>query len=140
MTGLRRASRMAAAAVALAVTVSGCAGARNALGTGSSVCFKALPAANAAVHAKSHLVGVRRVPASTMQRRFPQNAQLGAIPPGSHLCVFAFGGSFRGTDVDLVPPAASGGYAVVAVAGTRPKVVAAYVLARLPTRFRHTRA
>jgi hypothetical protein len=140
MSGVRRAGRIAAVAVALAVTASGCAGARNALGTGSSVCFKALPAAKAAVHAKSHLVGVRRVPASTVQRRFPQNAQLGAIPPGSHLCVFAFGGSFNGSEVDLAPPAASGSYAVVALAGSRPTVVAAYVLSRLPTRFRHTRA
>jgi hypothetical protein len=62
------------------------------------------------------------------------------MPAGTHLCVFAFKGPFTGGDVDLVPPDASGNYAVVALAGNRPTVVAAYVLNQLPTRFRHTRA
>jgi hypothetical protein len=122
------------------VAATGCAGARNALGTSASACFKALPGANAAVHNRGHLVGVRRVLVSTLHRRLPEDSQLAAMPPGAHLCVFAFKGPFKGGDVDLVPPDASGNYAVVALLGSRPAVVAAYLLNQLPTRFRHTRA
>jgi hypothetical protein len=127
-------------AVAVVVAAAGCAGARNALGTNASACFKALPGANAAVHNEGHLVGVRRVQASTMQKRFPEDPQLEAVPPGAHLCVFAFRGAFKGGSVDLAPESSSGPYAIVALSGSRPTVVSAHVVNQLPTRFRHTRA
>jgi hypothetical protein len=132
--------RAAAVAIAVVVAAAGCAGARNALGTNASACFKALPGANAAVHDKGHLVGVRRVEASTMQKRFPQDPQLDALPPGTHLCVFAFRGTFKGANVDLAPETSSGTYAIVALTGSRPTLVSAHVVDQLPTRFRHTRA
>ncbi len=140
MNGVRHAMRLAAAASAVVALTAGCAGARNALGTSASPCFKALPAAQTAVRGKSHLVGVRRVQASTLQKRLPQDQRFKALPPGEHVCVFAFSGNFTGSDVVSAPPTSSGHYAVVALTGNRPVVVAAQVLDRLPTRFRHTRA
>jgi hypothetical protein len=42
--------------------------------------------------------------------------------------------------VTSAPPGLTGTYALVALTGSRPRVVAAFVVSRLPTRFRHVRA
>jgi hypothetical protein len=129
--------RTVAAAMLLAVGLTGCAGARNMLNTGASVCFKALPGADEAVQRRGHLVGVRRVQAELLQQRFPKHGPLDTMAPGADLCVFAFSGSFTSSQVAMAPPGATGTYAVVALAGDRPTEVAAWVVDRLPTRFRH---
>jgi hypothetical protein len=132
--------RTLAATVILSIGLTGCAGARSALGTSASVCFKALPGASDAVHRQGHLVGVRRVDASLLQQRMPTGSALDTLAPKTELCVFAFSGKFTSSDVTSAPPGLSGSYALVALAGSRPKVVAAFVVSRLPTRFRHLRA
>jgi hypothetical protein len=142
MSSHGRTVRFAATAIAIAITIalSGCAGARNMLGTSASVCFKALPGAEEAVHRHGHLVGVRRVQASLLQARLPKHGPLDTVAPKTSLCVFAFKGSFASSGVDLAPPGLSGSYAVVALAGSRPVVVAAFIVDHLPTRFRHNGA
>ena len=132
--------RLATVAVILVIGLSGCAGARNMLKTGASVCFKALPGADEAVQRRGHLVGVRRVQAELLQQRLPKHGPLDTMAPDTELCVFAFSGTFTSSQVAMAPPGMSGSYAVVALAGNRPTEVAAWVVDRLPTRFRHLRA
>ena len=130
-------SRALAGALVLAIGLTGCAGARSALGTSASVCFKALPGASDAVQRKGHLVGVRRVDASLLKQRMPTGSALDTLAPKTELCVFAFSGKFTSSTVTSAPPGLTGSYALVALTGTRPRVVAAFVVNRLPTRFRH---
>ena len=136
----RRTIAIAATVLAVTMALAGCAGARNMLGTSASSCFEALPGANDAVHRQGHLVGVRRLPASLLQQRLPRSASLDALSPKSSLCVFAFRGPFVSNQVVSAPTGVSGNYAVVAFDGTKPMVVAAFVVDHLPTRFRHLRA
>jgi hypothetical protein len=135
----RRSIAAAAAAVTIAVALTGCAGAKSALGPSAGVCFKALPGANVAVHRKGHLVGVRLVDASLLQQRLPTDTALDALAPKTSLCVFAYSGAFTSSLVTGAPPGLTGTYAVVALTGSRPRVVAASVVNQLPTRFRHAR-
>jgi hypothetical protein len=118
------------------VVASACAGPRNTLGTAASACFRALPSAKDAVHRKGKLVGVRRVDTDSLQRRIPNDPTLATLPD-RQLCVFAFKGSFRPGDVPQATNRSQGPYAIVALTSQHPKVVAAFVLTRLPTRFRH---
>ncbi|MDP9074599.1 MAG: hypothetical protein M3N98_10580 [Actinomycetota bacterium] len=134
MTGIRR--QTAAAAAALAILAASCAGGRTTLGTGASVCFRALPPAKAAVHDKGRLVGVRRVSAATLKKRIPNDRTLATLPD-QQLCVVAFDGSFDAPQVTGAVGNAHGRYALVAVAIKRPDVVRAFVTNRLPTRFNH---
>jgi hypothetical protein len=127
-----------AALVALAVAFGACAGARNSLGTAASPCYRALPGAIEAVHHKGHLVGVRRVKTSTLQRRLPGDQQLAAVRD-RQLCVFAFSDDFHAGDVTGATNMDHGRYAIVALTIKSPKVVAAAIVDRLPTRFRHFR-
>ena len=129
--------RLVLGATALLLALAGCGGARNTLGTSASVCFKALPGAIDATHKQGRLVGVRRIKASVLQSRLPEDHQLASVPPGDELCVFAFKGDYHPGEVTGAPPAASGPYAVIALTIRRPKEVAAFVLQRLPTRFAH---
>lgn len=131
---------VATAALALGLGLAGCAGTRNMLGTSENVCFKALPGANEAVHRQGHLVSVRRVQAEVLQQRLPRPGPLDSVPPKTELCVVAFSGSFVSTQVDMAQPGAQGSYAVVALTGTRPTEVAAWVVKRLPARLRHDTA
>ena len=128
----------AAAVVAIALLVASCGGARNSLGTSASPCYRALPGAKEAVHGKGHLVGVRRVRTSTLQRRIPGDQQLAAVRE-RQLCVFAFHDDFHASDVPGATNQEHGQYAVVALTLRNPRVVAAFLLDRLPTRFRHFR-
>jgi hypothetical protein len=123
----------------LLVSITACGGARNTLGTPSSVCFKALPGAKDAVNQKGRLVGVRKIQAISLQRRLPQNPQLAAVPASESLCVFAFHGKFQASDVPQASAHPTGTYAVVALTVKNPSVVAAIILDQLPTRFRHNR-
>ena len=128
--------RVAAMAMAGLLVASACAGPRNTLGTAASVCFRALPGAKDAVHRKGTLVGVRRVDTDSLQRRIPHDPTLATLPDRP-LCVFAFKGAFQPGDVPLAKNRSQGRYAIVALTSQHPTVVAAFVLSRLPTRFRH---
>ena len=69
----------------------------------------------------------------------PAGSGLDGLAPKTSLCVFAFSGKFTSSEVTSAPPGLSGSYALVALAGSRPKVVAAFVVNHLPTRFSHLR-
>jgi hypothetical protein len=133
-----RSAAATGAALAIAVLVAGCGGPRNTLGTAASPCYRALPGAIEAVHHKGHLVGVRRVKTSTLQKRLPGDQQLAAVRD-RQLCVFAFSDDFRADDVTGATNQALGHYAVVALTLKNPRVVAAAIVDHLPTRFRHFR-
>jgi hypothetical protein len=128
----------AATLVALVLVVGACGGARNSLGTVASPCYRALPGAIEAVHHKGHLVGVRRVNTSTLQKRLPGDQQLAAVRD-KQLCVFAFHDDFHAGDVTGATNQAQGHFAVVALTLKSPRVVAAAIVDHLPTRFRHFR-
>jgi hypothetical protein len=124
--------------LALALLLAACGGPRNTLGTAASPCYRALPGAIEAVHHKGHLVGVRRVDTSTLQKRLPENQQLAAVRD-KQLCVFAFHDDFHAGDVTGATNQAQGPYAIVALTLKSPRVVAAAIVDHLPTRFRHFR-
>ena len=124
--------------LALALLLAACGGPRNTLGTAASPCYRALPGAIEAVHHKGHLVGVRRVDTSTLQKRLPEKQQLAAVRD-KQLCVFAFHDDFHAGDVTGATNQAQGPYAIVALTLKSPRVVAAAIVDHLPTRFRHFR-
>lgn len=132
--------RAGAAGVGLVLCVAalgGCASAHNALGTGSSPCFQALPSATKAVHNKGRLVGVRRVSLAELRR--PTTTSSSQPPDQSNraVCVVAFQGKFMPGDVDHVTAQRSGSYAVVVVGEHGGQPLHAIVTDRLPLRFRH---
>jgi hypothetical protein len=108
------------------------------LGTAASPCYRALPGAIEAVHHKGHLVGVRRINTSTLQKRLPKDQELAAVRD-RQLCAFAFHDDFHAGDVTGATNQARGRYALVALTLKNPRVVAAAIVDRLPTRFRHFR-
>lgn len=126
-----------AAAVAAALLGTACGAPRNSLGTAASPCFRALPGAQIAVSRKGKLIGVRRITATTLRRRFPNNPRVEGISD-KYVCVFAFKGDYRPGDVELAVEAQPGPYAVVAVTSKGNEVITAFVLQHLPTRFRHS--
>jgi hypothetical protein len=134
----RKACAAVLVAAALVVGAGACGGARNSLGTTATPCFRAVPGAKDAVHSKGRLVGVRRVSTSTLQRRIPSNQQLAAVRD-RQLCVFAFRADYHAGDVPAATNQDHGQYAVVALTIKNPRVVAAVLVDRLPTRFRHLR-
>jgi hypothetical protein len=126
---------MLAAMLALTVVAS-CGGARNSLGTPSSACFRALPAAQDAVQRKGKLVGVRKISTHNLQKRLPADTKLAAVK-SKDLCAFAFHGTYTPSDVPLATNKRSGSYAIVCVTVGSRQVVAAFILDRTPTRFTH---
>ena len=112
---------------------AGCAGQRNSLGTGSTGCFRSLPAAATAVHHEGRYLGVRQVKAMTVAKRHPEFARFG----NQTLCIVAYQGSFGPGSVEGANPARSGPYAVVVVDARTAKALAAFLVDRLPLRFTH---
>lgn len=125
--------RSALGVVLAALLASACASPRNALGAGSTACFRAIPVAIREVNHIGKLVGVREVNASKLARRRPEFARLGS----HNLCLFAFQGTYRPGDVPGAIPPPPGRFAVVAVNPSNDVMVGAFVLGRLPFRFRH---
>jgi len=119
------------AVLAAVMMLAGCTP-RNNLGTASSECIKAIPAATNDVHHKGKPEGVRVVMASRLASRLPRVAPLGT----QRVCLVAFSGDFQPGDVTSAAVQRAGHFAVVVV-DTKGKVLDAYVLDRLPLRFRH---
>ena len=124
--------RALAASAALIVLV-GCAAPRNAIGTRSSACFRALPTAKAAVHHHGRLVGVRKVSRPTLLRAVPQSDP----PDGRDFCVVGFSGPYRSQDVDRPSGPPSGHYAMVVVTTRGTAALRTYLADHLPLRLRH---
>lgn len=119
------------AVLATAAMLAGCTP-RNNLGTVSTECVKAIPAAANDVHHKGKPEGVRVVVASRLANRLPRFAPLG----NQHVCLVAFSDDFQPGDVTSASVQRAGHFAVVVV-DTKGKVLDAFVLDRLPLRFRH---
>lgn len=124
--------RLVAAALSL-VTAAACATPRNGLNTSSSACFRALPAAEAAVRRKGSLVGVRRVSRSDLAAKL---AAASAIDQG-RLCAIAFRASYQPGDVVEADPPGPGAFALVVLDGEGSRVLRSFVLDSLPIRFSH---
>jgi hypothetical protein len=105
---------------------------RNSLGTGSTACIKAIPVAADEVHHKGRPEGVRTVSAASLAKRIPEVAPLGK----QTVCLVAFSDDFRPGDVTHAKVQRAGRYALVVV-DSHQRVVVAFVLDRLPLRFRH---
>lgn len=119
-----------------------CTSARNTLGTNSSSCYLALPVAEDAVHDRGTFAGVRLVTARDLARNVHALGVLKARA-GGHLqdvCVVEFRGPFRLDQVKSplgqVPPGGVGRYAIVVVAHTSNRLLATFVRAKEPERFR----
>lgn len=140
MRGLRPSSlRMALGAMVLAATLTGCTSGHSVLGTTSSPCFKALPAATAAVHRRGTMLGVRSYPADVLIRiapRLARNPQLVALGRQT-VCVVAYRGDFQPGQVDKATTRHGGRYALVIVDANNDEVVTSAILRFLPLRFRH---
>lgn len=139
-----RGSRLVAGlALALAgLGLAGCASARDDLGTGSSGCYVALPAALGAVHHHGHLHGVLLTPVASLRQRAPvlyRAARTGA-PADHQVCLVAFTGSFSASAVTDPVGDPSGGVAVVELGYPDRRVVATMVTSRPPFEFVHSHA
>ena len=105
---------------------------RNSLGTSSTACIKAIPVAAAEVHHKGKPEGVRTVRAASLAKRIPEVSPLGK----ENVCLVAFNDNFQPGDVTHARVQRAGRYALVVV-DSHQNVVVAFVLDRLPLRFRH---
>ena len=145
----RRAPRRAAlATAALSVVMafgalSGCTSARDTLGTNSSPCFRALAIAKGAVHGRGTFQGVRLVPVSSLRPFHHVDATLRSrsSTPLHNVCVVSYRGTFRADQVRRpagpLPPSGTGHVALVVVSNPQNRLLATFVLAREPLRFRH---
>jgi hypothetical protein len=126
--------RRTVVAVVLAAAVASLASCtpRNSLGTGSTACVKAIPVAAADVHHKGRPEGVRTVRAASLANRIPEVAPLGR----QTVCLVAYSDDFQPGDVTHAKVQQAGRYALVVV-DSHQRVVVAFVLDRLPLRFRH---
>ena len=127
------ARRVAAGATVALVALAACAAPRNAIGTRSSACFRALPTAMTAVHHHGHLVGVRKVSRATLLHAVPQPNP----PDGRDFCVVGFSGPYRSQDVERPSGPAAGRYAMVAVTTRGTDALRTYLVDHLPLRLRH---
>lgn len=124
---------LGAAVIALALSLSGCSARGASLGTTSSPCFHALPAAAAAVGHEGRFLGVRLVAASRLTRRVPAARALGK----DKVCLIGYQGAYQPGQVELPLQEVSGSYAVVAVNPAGSKVLGTLLLRHLPLAFRH---
>ena len=121
-----------AAIVAILTVLSACASPRNALNTPDSACFRGVPAAGAAVGPKGRVIGVRAVRRETLVRRLPEAARI----PDRVVCAVAYRGDFVPGDVRDADPAGPGPYALVALDVRTQRVLATFVVDRLPVGFK----
>lgn len=125
--------------------LAGCTAARNTLGTSSSVCYQALPAAKQAVEGRGKFLGIRLVPRSLLaerrHRHLRQVLELRAGATVNQVCLAAYEGSFSQADVErplgAPPPGGVGRVAVVVVSSPGNRVLGTFVLDRRPIRFSH---
>jgi len=133
--GRRAAASAASAALALGIGASACGGGGVTLGRKPvSGCFRAIPAAVAAVHdRRAHLVGVHELRARAAGQLL--SVPLGSrVAPTREVCVIALAGPFTAGQVR--GDASAGRYALVIVTDDSLRVVGARVADQVPSRFR----
>jgi hypothetical protein len=137
---VRRAAVWLAAAAALCALVSGCASARNALGTANSGCYVALPEASAAVNGAGHLQGVRLVSVASL-RHTGRLYALATSEPRRHVsqvCLVAFTGPFRASEVHQPHGRSAGRLAIVVLEYPDNTLLGTIILRRVPLHFGHS--
>jgi hypothetical protein len=130
-----------AAIVASAIGLAACSSVRNELGTSSSNCYVALPAAAGAVDHEGHLYGVRLVTVASLRHRAPNlyRAASGAPPPKvSRVCLVAFSGHFRASTVHDPVGQRAGFLAVVELGYPGNRLLATWVAPHQALVFGHS--
>jgi len=130
-----------AVAVLGAVSLTGCTSVRNDLGTSSSVCYGALPAATIAVHGEGRLEGVRLVNVSSLRASAPHLYHAATSIPGPavrRVCLVAFTGHFTAPGVSLPVGHPRGRLAVVELEYPDNRLLATLLVAGLPVHFGHS--
>lgn len=120
------------------MALSACTAGHTALGTTDSLCFRSLPPAADAVHRKGTFVGVHRLDTKKLlaDARVRERQELSSLDDKT-VCAVAFHGNFSPGQVEHAYRERHGRYAVVLVTARDNKVVASFVLNRLPLEFRH---
>jgi hypothetical protein len=124
-----------ASLAAAALVLTGCGTPRPGLSNGSvSACYRAIPAARAAIHDKqASLLGVHRIPADRVRGQLSSEAQTTlSNDDDTSVCAVAFKGTFSPGQVALAPEQETGHYALVLVTSRHLQVLAAAVLDQLP--------
>jgi hypothetical protein len=126
---------------AAAVSMTACAATRNELGLNDGLCYVALPAANAAVHGRGSLIGLRlrkvsdlRVVHQLMPLPTPRGHRLNS---GTRLCLVAFRGAFAAREVHRARGREAGRVAVVVLTYPGNRVLGTVILDRPPLPFGH---
>ncbi len=118
---------------------AGCTSPRSNLGTSDSSCYLALPAATKAVGSHSRLLGAHLFTLTDLRRQAPTLvAQIG--PKGSpkqRVCVLAFSGHFRSTEVRKAHGRSVGPVAIVVLTSPSSSLLGTVILKRVPLRFSH---
>jgi hypothetical protein len=125
----------AAAIATLSVGAGACSAARPGISNGSvTVCYRAIPAARAAVHASAaQLVGVHRLSAEEVRSRLRQETGYQLLGDNdTSVCAVSFQGKFTSGEVEMSPPGRVGRYAVVLVSSDHLRVLGGIVVDRLP--------
>jgi hypothetical protein len=139
----RRLAGVAIALVVGAAALGGCASARNELGTAESHCYIALPAAESAVHHRGVLHGVRLLTVTSLTSLKPRASLLYRAakdapgPKVTQVCLFAFGGDFKASDVEDPIGRNAGHLAVVELSYPGKRLLATLVARRVPLGFGH---
>lgn len=141
--GSGRFAATVAAGVVSAAALAGCVSPRNALGTTSNPCFRAVPVASTAVHHRGKLAGIRLVGTKELGR-YPHILDLLTSRVGNRfrqVCVISFHGAFR---LDAVqrpagrgPTSGVGPVAIVVVSSPQNRLIATFVTEREPLPLRH---
>lgn len=123
-----------------AATLAGCSAARNSLGTEDAGCYITLPRAVQAVHGAGHLAGVRLEAVASLRRRAPKLyavANERGVRP-QRVCLVAFHGRFKATQVERASGAPVGRLAVVVLEYPDSRLLGTVLFFRAPVHFGHT--
>jgi len=131
------------ATAVLALALGGCTPPRNALGTSSSQCFRALAVAPAAVHHRGRFAGVRYLSAASLAKAVEASAGRGYGLPRAieantaAVCVVRYRGSFEasGLTEEWPPGRKQGTVAAVVLVAKSDKLLATVLIDRQSVRF-----
>jgi hypothetical protein len=127
--------------VAAAMSMTACAATRNELGLNDGLCYVALPAANAAVHGRGSLIGLRLRRVSDLRavhQLVPVPRSRGRrLNSGARLCLVAFRGAFSARNVRRPRGQPAGRVAVVVLTYPGNRVLGTVILDRPPLPFGH---
>jgi hypothetical protein len=143
MTRLHRPLALALSIAVAAAGVAACGAGRETLGTNTSPCFLALPAAKKAVEGRGSLAGVRLVDVSKLppgDRALRELLDQLPIPSSREVCLVAFTGSYTAAQVELpfgpVPASGVGRFAIAVVTIPKAMLLGTFVVRHEPLSFR----